>query len=287
MNNKLRPYILLSPVMVIILGVFASGLIMGFIQSLGHFSAIGLEEYTFRYYIEVITNKDFLKSLTFSIYISLLSSIIAIVLGVLLSYALLQSKHKRGVEEIIYKLPIIVPHAVAALLVYNLLAQSGVIPRILYAVGIIKDQSQFPSLLFDKNGIGIIIAYVWKEVPFIAMVVYTVLSNVNDKLSEVALNLGANKRQVFWHILMPLIMPSIASAFIIIFAFSFGAFEVPYLLGPTTPKTLPVQAYIEYTNPDLTNRPYAMVINMILAFISFILVWLYHKTFDIITKYNG
>jgi len=82
-------------------------------------------------------------------------------------------------------------------------------------------------------------------------------------------------------------MPLVASSFIIIFAFSFGAFEVPYLLGPTSPKTLPVKAYIEYTNPDLTHRPYTMVINMILTFYSLILVWLYSKTFKLISKYKS
>lgn len=278
---------MLAPMLVIILGVFASGLVMGFLQSLGHFSAIGMKEFTLKYYKEVLTDKTFISSLKFSLYISFVSSIMAVILGVLLAYSILQSKHRKGIEEIIYKLPIIVPHSVAALLVYNVLAQSGILSRVLFNIGILADQTQFPSLIFDKGGIGIITAYLWKEIPFIAMVVYSVLSNINDKLAQAALNLGANRRQVFWKILLPLIMPSILSSFIIIFAFSFGAFEVPYLLGPTTPKTLPVKAYIEYTNPDLTHRPYTMVINMILTFCSLLLVWLYSKSFKFISKYKG
>lgn len=260
---------------------------MGLVQSFGYFSVIGLKDFTLRYYLEVLTDKDFLQSLRFSFYISLISSVIAVIVGVILAYSILRSRYKKSIEEFIYKLPIIVPHTIAALLVYNLFSQSGVVPRILYNMGIIDSQSQFPSLVFDRVGIGIIIAYLWKEIPFIAMVVYTILSNINDRLVEVALNLGANNRQVFWHILLPLIMPSIFSSFIIIFAFSFGAFEVPYLLGPTSPKTLPVKAYIEYTNPDLTNRPYTMVINMILTFISVLFVWIYSRTFKLISKYNG
>jgi putative spermidine/putrescine transport system permease protein len=288
-NNKLyqkKPYLMLVPVMIPILGIFVSGLIMGLMQSFGHFSAIGLTEFTLKYYKDVLTDKDFLLSLRFSLYISLLSSIIAVIVGVLLAYSILRSKYKKGIEDVIYKLPIIVPHSVAALLVYNVLAQSGILPRLLYNLGIISNQTSFPSLIFDRKGIGIITAYLWKEIPFIAMLVYTVLSNINDKLSEAALNLGANRRQVFWHILLPLIMPTILSSFIIIFAFSFGAFEVPYLLGPTSPKTLPVKAYIEYTNPDLTHRPYTMAINMILTLCSLVLVWLYTKTFKLISKYN-
>lgn len=272
--------------MIIILGIFAIGLIMGFIQSLGHFKAVGLDGYTLKYYKEVLSSKDFLSSLGFSLYISLISSIIAIVLGVLLSYAILQIKSKYKMVDSMYKLPIIVPHIVAVLLVYNILAQGGILPRILYWVGLINEPTQFPSLLYEKNGVGIIIAYLWKEIPFVAMVTYTILSNISYKLSEVALNLGANRRQVFFHVLLPIIMPSILSSFIIIFAYSFGAYEVPFLLGPTYPKALPVKAFIEYNNPNLTNRPYAMVINMILTFLSFILVGLYQKTFELISKYE-
>jgi len=275
------------PVIIVLLSLFVSGILMGLAQSLGYFPVVGLKEVTLKYYKEVLTDKGFLSSLKFSLYISFISSIMAVIVGTLLAYLIVKNKHRRGIEEIIYKLPIIVPHSVAALLVYNVLSQSGVLSRILYNLGLIGDQSQFPTLLFDKKGMGIIIAYLWKEIPFIAMVVYTILNNINDKLEEVALNLGANRRQVFMYILLPLIMPSIASSFIIIFAFSFGAFEIPYLLGPTNPKVLPVKAYVEYINPDLTNRPYSMVINMTLTFVSFVLVWLYHKTFKLISRYNG
>ncbi|SKC90883.1 ABC transporter permease [Maledivibacter halophilus] len=286
MIKKLKPYIMLTPVMLIILGIFVMGLIIAFSQSLGYFPVVGLKDFTLKYYKEVLTDKSFLDSFKFSLYISFVSSVLAVVIGVLLAYSIFQSKNKRKVEEIIYKLPIIVPHSIAALLVYNMMAQSGVLSRILYYLGFIEGQGHFPSLIFDRKGIGIIISYLWKEIPFIAMVVYTVLSNINEDLFDAASNLGANKRQVFWKIILPLILPSILSSFIIIFAFSFGAFEVPYLLGPTTPKTLPVKAYIEYTNPDLTHRPYTMVINMILTFYSLILVWLYSKSFKLISRFN-
>ncbi|WP_432407758.1 ABC transporter permease [Wukongibacter sp. M2B1] len=287
MLNRLKPYIMLAPVTLMVLGIFAMGLVIGFFQSLGYFPVVGLKDFTLKYYFEVLRDSSFLSSLKFSLYTSLISSILAVVIGVLLAYSILRSKHRKSIEEIIYKLPIIIPHSIAALLVYNILAQSGVLARILYLLGFIVEQNQFPSLIFDRGGIGIIVTYIWKEVPFIAMVVYTVLSNISDKLSDAALNLGANRRQVFWRILLPLIMPSILSSYIIIFAFSFGAFEVPYLLGPTSPKTLPVKAYIEYTNPDLTHRPYTMVINMILTFYSIILVWLYSKTFKLISKFKS
>lgn len=259
---------------------------MGLIQSLGYFKAVGLAEFTLKYYKEVLTSKGFISSLRFSLYTSFTSSIMAVVCGVLLSYAILQIKGKKEIVESLYRIPIIVPHIVSVLLVYNILSQSGILPRILYETGLITDQSQFPSILYERNGIGVIIAYLWKEIPFVALTTYTILSKVSSKLSDVAGNLGANKRQIFFYILLPLIMPSVFSSFIIIFAFSFGAYEVPLLLGPTQPKALSVQAFIEYNNPVLANRPYAMVYNILITLIALILTWLYYKTFEKVYKYD-
>jgi putative spermidine/putrescine transport system permease protein len=281
---KLKPYILLAPALLIILGIFTTGIIICIAQSLGYFPVIGLKELTFKYYSEILRDKEFIASLKFSLYTSLLSSIIAVIFGVSLAYLMLQKKKDRRIEQILYSIPIVVPHIVGALLIFNILSQSGILPRILYNIGIISTQEDFLSLVFDKKGIGIILTYIWKEVPFIAMVVYGVLDNINDKLTEAALNLGASRRQIFYNILLPLAMPSILSSFIIIFAFSFGAFEVPYLLGPTSPRALPVKAYIEYSNPDLANRPYSMAINSVLTIISLILIWIYEIIFKVFYK---
>jgi len=285
-REAVKPYLLLSPMLLILIGIFVTGIVMGLLQSFGYFKAIGLTDFTLKYYREVLTDSNFLSSLKFSLYTSTLSSIIAVVLGVLLSYSILQMKGNKETVELLYRVPIAVPHIVAALLVYNIFSQTGILPRILFETGLIKDQDQFPSLLYEPNGVGIIAAYIWKEIPFVALTTYTVLSNVSKKLSDVAYNLGANKKQVFFYVLLPLIMPSVLSSFIIIFAFTFGAYELPLLLGPTQPKALPVQAFIEYSNPVLQNRPYAMVYNMLITLIAVILTWLYYKAFEKVFKYT-
>lgn len=284
LKEQVKPYVLLFPLLIVLCGIFVGGILLGLLQSFGYFKAVGLTEFTFQYYKEVLLSEGFLKSLHFSLYTSFVSSIMAIVLGVLLAYAIYQLKGKKTIVEQLYKIPIAVPHLVAALLVYNILSQSGILPRLLYGIGVITDQSQFPSLLFEENGVGIILAYLWKEIPFVALTTYAILSRISDQYVNVAYNLGANKRQVFIYVLLPLIAPAVFSSFIIIFAFSFGAYEVPLLLGPTQPKALAVQAFIEYSHPDLQNRPYAMVVNMLITAIALLLTWFYYLAFERVTK---
>ena len=65
-------------------------------------------------------------------------------------------------------------------------------------------------------------------------------------------------------------MPAVLGAFFILLSYNFGAYELPFLLGETSPKALPVQAYIEYTHPDLLHRPYAMAMNTVMLLVSLV-----------------
>jgi len=275
---------MLAPMLLIIVGIFVTGIFMGLIQSFGYFKVVGLTDFTLKYYKEVLMDEDFIGAFQFSLYTSGVSSIIAVIFGVALAYTVLQLKSGRGVIASLFKLPIAVPHLVTTLFVYNLLSQSGILPRILNGAGLISNQSQFPSFLYESNGFGIILAYLWKEIPFVALTTFSILNRISHNYSDAAYNLGANKMQVFFYVQLPLILPSIFSSFIIIFAFSFGAYEIPFLLGPTQPKALSVLAYIEYSNPVLSNRPYAMAINMLITFTTIILTLLYFKIFEKVYK---
>ncbi|ENK0839777.1 ABC transporter permease subunit [Clostridium botulinum] len=286
MKEKMKPYILLSPVIIIIVSILGVGIINCLSQSLGYFPTVGLNEITLKYYKEVLISKEFIESLKFSLFICTISSLIAEFIGVILAYIIFMHKKRSKILDVIYKMPIMIPHTVAVLLIINMLSQNGILARILYNLGLISSRNVFPALIMDRLGIGIIITYVWKEVPFIILVIYAVLTNIDEKMWHLSRTLGASRTQTFFDVIFPILMPSILSSFIIIFAFSFGAFEVPYLLGPTTPKSLPVKAYIEYSNPDLTNRPYAMVINTILIVISTFLIVLYKKSLEIFKKRN-
>ncbi|WP_042276696.1 ABC transporter permease [[Clostridium] dakarense] len=283
MKNKLKPYLLLAPISITVVFIMGVGILNAVYQSLGYFPQIGLNNFTLDYYKEILRNETFLKSFIFTIKTSFISSSLSIILGVIIAYILSKVRYSR-IRKNILNLPVIVPHIVVVTFIFMIFSQSGIISRILYNLGIIKDSSQFINMVSDKNGIGIILVYIWKGAPFTAITTYNILKNINDGLENVAMNLGASKVQVFRHIILPLVMPSILSSFLILFAFSFGSFEVPFLIGPSTPKTLSVQAYISYSSSDLAQRPIAMSINVILSTLSIIILVIYNKIFKKLYK---
>lgn len=285
MENKLKPYLLLAPISILLILIMGVGILNCIFQSIGYIPSIGLNNFTLDYYKEILRDETFLKSLIFSLKTSFISSFICVVVGTLLAYALSKNKYSK-LKVNLLNLPIVVPHIVVVIIVFMIFSQSGILSRILYNLGVIKDSSEFTQLVLDENGIGIILVYLWKGIPFVIITAYNILKNISETLENVAINLGANKLQVFRFILLPLAMPSIITSFIILFAYSFGSFEVPFLIGPSTPKALSVQAYISYSSSDLMQRPIAMSINVILSGVSIFMLLIYNKVFSKIYKYR-
>ena len=283
MKKKITPYILLVP-QLILGAIFIIGLGTGIIQSLGVIPAFGLTEPTLKYYKEILTRSDILQSLKYSLYIAFVSAFFATSIGTILCAILVNLRQVKGKVMRVVQIPIIVPHVIVALFAINILSQNGILARIGAQLGLISEQQQFPLLLYDGHGIGVILAYLWKEIPFIVYFVIALMANISDSLGEAATNLGANRIQVFWKITLPLCMNTILSGFLIIFVFALGAYELPFILGATLPRALPVLAYIEYSKPDLLARPYAMAINGLMIAVSCSVAVIYYILLSRSTK---
>ena len=231
------------------------------IQSLGYIPAFGLTTPTLRYYAEVFRNPDFVSSLWVSLKIALCSAVFACIIGVALCMALIKTCRATGATLYAIRLPILVPHAVVAVFVVQILGQTGLIARLLFALGLLEDHTAFPQLLYTPSYFGTILAYLWKEIPFVAYFVLAFMSSISDTLGEAAENLGASPLRGFFEVTLPLSLNVIAKAFLIIFIFAFGGYELPLLLGSTLPKALSVTTYLAYMSPDLLQRPLAMAMS--------------------------
>lgn len=273
-EKKSVPFLLLLPFLSI-LALTAAACVNVLAQSLGWIPAFGLTEPTLAYYGEALHRAEFLSALGVSLRIALWSAVLACMLGVLVCAALVKGGHARGAMLYLVRAPILVPHTVAALFVIQLFSQTGLIARLAFALGLIDDFSAFPQLLYTPGYEGAILAYLWKEIPFVAYFVLSLMAGVSGTLGEAAENLGASPVRSFFQVTLPLSLPAVAKAFLIIFLFAFGGYELPLLLGATLPKALPVQAYIAFTGPDLLRRPYAMAMNGIILLLSLAMAMVY------------
>ncbi len=266
--ERLRIAALLAPAVALIVLLFLGGLVSGLLRSFNYFPLIGLNSPNLDAYTSILSDREFLLSFWLTLYISLVSTLLSTVLAVAAALLLRAALKGRRVVNIFFSLNLTIPHLVGAVGILYLISQSGLLARAAENLGMIDRPAEFPALVADPLAIGIILTYVWKEVPFIGVIALAILLSVGEDYESVAKSLGAKRWQAFRHVTLPLLAPGVASASFIVFAFTFGAFEIPWLLGRTYPSALPVLAFESYSDVDLGSRPKAMAMAMVIALLS-------------------
>ena len=259
--------LLLAPALGVVLLLFGGGLVLGLVQALGHIPGAGLGRLSPEHFTRVLTDPDFFQSFWLTLYIAGVSTAVAAGLSVPAALVLHElGQRSRGIH-FLFQIPLTVPHLVIAVAVLFLLAPAGLLARAAVALGVIQGPADFPLLVNDSAAIGIIAAYVWKEIPFITLMVLAALHHSGRDLLDVGRTLKAGAWQRFRYITLPIIFPALGSASLIVFAYTFGAFEVPFLLGRTYPTTLPVWAYRHYSDIDLLARPEGIATGLVIALV--------------------
>ena len=257
--------LLVAPALVVVVILFGGGLVLGIIQSLAPWPAADVDALTFKHFANVLSDPDFIHSLMLTLYVSATSTAMAAVLSIFLALILVSLSHKYRLVHFIFQIPLTVPHLVIAVAVVFMLSPTGLFSRLAVNLGLIDSSAAFPLLINDRWGVGIMIAYVWKEIPFITLMILSVLRHTGVELLQVGRTLKAGPWQRFRYITLPTISPSLGAACLIVFAYTFGAFEIPFLLGQTYPMMLPVWAYKNYSDVDLLARPEGIATGIIIA----------------------
>jgi putative spermidine/putrescine transport system permease protein len=277
LNERIRIWLMLTPMLAVIVLLFMGGLALGVLQSLGYLPLIGERDLSLAAYASILQSRTFLRSLLLTFHIAFTSTLVSTMLALTLALTLRQSFVGKRLMTFIFQLNLPIPHIVGAVALVQVLSQSGLFARVAALLGLIQDTSEFPVLVFDAWGVGIIAEYVWKETPFIGVVLLSVLQSIGGEYEQLARSLGARRWQRFRYVLLPLLLPGILSSSVLVFAFAFGTFEIPFFLGVAYPQALPVLAYRSYSDVDLNARPQAMAMTVLIAMLIGALVLVYMR----------
>ncbi|MBD3883739.1 ABC transporter permease subunit [Phormidium tenue FACHB-886] len=267
-----QPYLLLLPAVSIIGLLFGGGLLLALLQSIGVVGLLSNGQPTGAAYQAALANPEFWRSLLLSFYIAIVATGLSTLLSIGLAL-LLRTAGRWASFACQITLPI--PHLVGIAGLLLLISPSGFIARILVALGWIQSDQQFPLLVNDGANLGVLILFLWKEIPFITLILLAVLRGMNPAYELQARVLGASPWQCFWQVTLPMLKSGILSSSLIVFGYIFASFEVPFLLGSTRPRTLPVLVYRSFTDTDLTQRPEAIALGLILSAISILVIAAY------------
>src|SRR5579859_1637935 len=190
MSERLRVSLLLTPALAVIVLLFLGGIVLGLGQSLNYMPIIGLTEPNLNAYRTIFTSSEFLRSFLLTFHIAFTSTLISSVLAIACALLLREAFRGKKVVTFLFQLNLTIPHIVGAFGILFLFSQSGLLARAGYALGLVHKSSEFPILVFDRYAIGIILEYVWKELPFIGVIVLAVLQSVGEDYEALAQTLG-------------------------------------------------------------------------------------------------
>lgn len=265
----------LLPALATIGVLFACGLALATAQSLGYFAATGENAFTMRHYAALWTDGEVRASLWLTLKLAATATAISAVLGSALALGLREAARRSRVVNLLLQIPLSMPHPAMAGALITVVAPSGLPARAAFALGLIAQPADVPALVNDRYGAGIVLAYVLKEVPFIALMTLALLARLGEDYEQAARVLGASAWQRFRFVTLPLVAPAVISSSLLVFTFIFGAFEVPYLLGRPYPAMLSVVAQQRYLDANLATRPGAIALAVLSTLLTAALAWAY------------
>ncbi len=265
-HNPPSPWLSLAPALTIVLVLLGASLLYAIVESLGVIRVIGQSAASLDAYRATLqTNSEFWVSLGFSLWISITATALSSALALTLAVWLSERRNNSGTLALNWNLAF--PHLVWSVTLLLILSQSGLLARWAASLGLITAPADFPVLVRDRFGIGIILSYIGKEVPFLTLTLLAVLRSQSIGYDVVAENLGASRWQRLRYVTIPQVMPALIAGALLVFGFIFSSYEVPALMGVGYPRALPVLALRFFLDPDLRARSEGMVISLIITLI--------------------
>ncbi len=180
----------------------------------------------------LLTDPFFVPVLRFTVQVTVLATGLAAVLAVAVVLAL---RRYGTLPRSLFALPVPVPHLVVAAVAVLWLAQGGLVDRVI---------GQLPvQLIGNQLGLGVVLVYVYKEAPFLALLLLAAMGDDLRRREEAAAVLGAGRWQRLRWVVWPVIRGPLIVGSVIVAAFTLGSFEVPLVVGPTFPTTIATFAF--------------------------------------------
>ncbi len=230
---SLPPYLLLIfpavTFMVLMYGYpFISSILRSFINPQGEFS---LENYG-------KTIDLYLKDIGFTLAVTVLSTAVSALLAILLAvYLRLRQNRISRALAALYKIPIFIPFVVVAQMMNSFLAPHGILNLALAKLQLIDLED--PLQLF--NFYGLTFGFVWKMIPFSALIIHGGFQMIDNSYIEAARSCGAGLLRVITRVLIPMNRSSILVALVLVYSQIVGTFTLPYMLiGGKIPTTITV-----------------------------------------------
>jgi spermidine/putrescine transport system permease protein len=220
--------------------------------------AFPLEGFTLHWYRDALANTTLLGSLGRSAIVAVVSSLIAVALGVLVAFALVRRRFlgRSAVSALVFS-PLVVPYLVF-----------GISLLVLFTA-VDKALSETMGLYIGLGLHAVVIGHVVVSLPYTVLTIMPLLERLSTSLDEAARDLGAGPWETFRRVTLPLLLPALVSSFLIALTLSFDEYAIASFLAGTQP-TWPVYLFAQLRVPSLL--PQLVAVSSVVLVASVLLV---------------
>ena len=160
--------------------------------------------------------------------VTVLSTALVGVLAIAVAGYITLGENPRAVSLLrwIYRWPLFIPFVVAAQLMRTFLAKNGMLNNALMSLGVV-DPMHAISLLDWR---GVVITFVWKQLPFAALLISGAMASMDRSMIESARGQGAGRFRILLEIVVPQVRSTVFVALILSFVTMLSALSVPMMI---------------------------------------------------------
>lgn len=220
---------LISPTLVYALVMLAAPLAMVVTFSFWTQNYLEIDKtFTLANYTEAWTHPIYralmLRSLTISLVVTVVTVLLAFPIAYYLSFHV---KRRKALWLFLITIPFWTSYLLRVFLWKVILGYNGVLNSALLGLGIIDEPLTF--LLYNANAVVITLAHAWA--PFAILPIFVALEKIDRSLLEAAIDLGDGPVRRFFRVTLPLAMPGVMAAVLIVLIPTVGDFITPRLVG--------------------------------------------------------
>jgi putative spermidine/putrescine transport system permease protein len=222
--------------------------------------------FTLENYVRFFSDTFYLSVLFRTLWISLVSTVACLVLGLPAAYYLsrLKTPWLKTALMLAIVIPLLMGNAVRAVGWIVLLADRGLVNEAMIYVGALSEPVR---ILY--TGKAVAIGLIAVLLPFMIISLQAVFDGVSESYEEAAMNLGAPPFAMFYRVLLPLIIPGVFSGCLLCFVLAMNAYATPVLIGGPSFHMMAPKVYEQALK--VFNWPFAASMAFILMAVTLIL----------------
>lgn len=236
------------------------------------FSFVDNGDFTSEKFLAAISSPAYRHVLWFTIWQAALSTLLTLLVALPGAWVFTRfTFFGKRFLQIVMTIPFVMPTVVTAAAFQAMLGNRGLINRCC------TDLLGFtqPPLALEHTVLFFLLAHVFYNYSLVLRIVSSYWAGIDSRLIAAAQLLGASPFRSFWQITLPLLLPAIMAASLLVFLFCFTSFGVILILGGPAHATLEVEIYRQAVH--FFNLPLAASLSLIQIFFNLLLMWFHAR----------